>query len=225
MDVCGFPKNIYYYYQSWWTDEDVLHISPHWNWPEKLGKPVDVWVNSNADEVELFLNGKSQGKKTMPRNSHLQWQINYEPGTLEAIGYKKGKKLSSKMETTGQVLNIVLSPDKNVLTADGKDATVINISLTDEKGREVPNADNMVRFYITGDAKIIGVGNGDPSSHEPDTCLPAGKECVDGAWQRSAFNGKCQVIIQAGKTAGSIKFEAKSNELQSGSAILNLVKS
>jgi beta-galactosidase len=218
MDVCGFPKNIYYYYQSWWTNEDVLHISPHWNWPEKMGKPIDVWVNSNADDVELFLNGKSLGKKVMPRNSHLQWQVNYEPGTLEAVGYKKGRKLTSKVETTGQVFNVVLSPDKTALTADGKDATVINISLTDEKGREVPDANNMVKFYITGDAKIIGAGNGDPSSHEPD-------QCKVGTWQRSAFNGKCQVIIQAGKSAGSVKFEAKSNGLQSGSTIITLVKS
>lgn len=216
LDVCGFPKNIYYYYKSWWTDEDILHISPHWNWSEKLGKPIDVWVNSNADEVELFLNGKSLGKKTMPRNSHLQWQVNYEPGTLEAIGYKKGKKLTSKVETTGQVFNVVLTPDKTILIADGKDATVINISLTDEKGREVPIADNMVKFYLTGDATIIGVGNGDPSSHEPD-------KCSIGAWQRSAFNGKCQMIIQTGKTTGSIKLEAKSNGLQSGSATINLV--
>ncbi len=92
MDVCGFPKNIYYYYQSWWTDKDILHLSPHWNWNDKRGKPVDVWVNTNADDVELFLNGKSLGKKEMPRNSHLQWTVNYEPGTLEAIAYKKGKK-------------------------------------------------------------------------------------------------------------------------------------
>ena len=82
LDVCGFPKNIYYYYKSWWTNEDILHISPHWNWQGKEGKPIDVWVNSNADEVELFLNGKSLGKKTMERNSHLQWNVNYESGTL-----------------------------------------------------------------------------------------------------------------------------------------------
>ncbi len=217
MDVCGFPKNIYYYYQSWWTDEAVLHISPHWNWPEKIGKPIDVWVNSNADDVELFLNGKSLGKKTMPRNSHLNWEVIYEPGTLEAVAYKKGKKLTAKVETTGQVLNVVLSPDKTILTADGKDAIVINVSLTDEKGREVPIADNIVKFYITGDAKIIGVGNGDPSSHEPD-------KCDVGAWQRIAFNGKCQVILQAGKTIGTIKFEAKANGLVSGSTTINLVK-
>jgi beta-galactosidase len=213
MDVCGFPKNIYYYYQSWWTNEDVLHISPHWNWPEKVGKPIEVWVNSNAEEVELFLNGKTLGKKVMPRNSHLKWQVNYEPGTLEAIGYKKGKKSTSKVETTGTAYNVVLSPEKIILTADGKDATVVNISITDDKGREVPTADNMVKFYLTGDAKIIGIGNGDPSSHEPD-------KCRDGAWQRSAFNGKCQVILQAGKTAGSIKLEAKANGLVSASTII-----
>jgi beta-galactosidase len=215
FDVCGFPKNIYYYYQSWWTDGDVLHISPHWNWPEKIGQPIDVWVNSNADEVELFLNGKSQGKKTMPRNSHLQWNVNYEPGTLEAVGHKKGRKITSKIETTGRAFNVEMIPDKTTLTADGKDATVINISITDEQGREVPIADNLVKFYLTGDAKIIGVGNGDPSSHEPD-------QCRDGAWQRSAFNGKCQVIIQAGKTTGSVKFEAKANGLDSDSLILNV---
>ena len=82
MDVCGFPKNISYYYKSWWSDFDVLHISPHWNWSGKEGQPIDVWVNSNADNVELFLNGKSLGKKDMPRNSHLQWSVNYEPGNV-----------------------------------------------------------------------------------------------------------------------------------------------
>jgi beta-galactosidase len=217
MDVCGYPKNIYYYYQSWWIDKDILHISPHWNWPEKVGKPIEVWVNSNADEVELFLNGKSLGKKTMPRNSHLNWEVNYEPGTLEAIGYKKGKKITSKVETTGTTFNVVLSPDKTILTADGKDATIVNITITDDKGREIPTADNLVKLYLSGDAKIIGVGNGDPSSHEPD-------KCPDGAWQRSAFNGKCQVIILAGKTTGTLKLEAKANGLQPASTTITLVK-
>jgi beta-galactosidase len=206
MDVCGFPKNIYYYYQSWWTDKDILHISPHWNWPEKIGKPIDVWVNSNADDVELFLNGKSLGKKTMLRNSHLQWEVIYETGTLEAVAYKKGKKITSKVETTTRVAKVIAHPDKTILKADGQDANVINISIVDEQGREVPDANNMVYFTISGDAKIIGVGNGDPSSHEPD-------KCADGRWQRSAFNGKCQVIIQAGKTVGDIKLEIKANGL------------
>lgn len=213
LDVCGFPKNIYYYYKSWWTNEDILHISPHWNWPEKIGKPVDVWVNTNADDVELFLNGKSLGKKQMPRNSHLQWEVLYEPGTLEAVAYKKGKKLTTKVETTGQASKVILSPDRTTISADGKDADIINVSFVDTQGKEVPDANNMVYFKISGDAKIIGVGNGDPSSHEPD-------KSVAGAWQRSAFSGKCQVIIQAGKTSGTIKLEAKSNGLVSASTII-----
>ncbi|HEY6064318.1 MAG TPA: beta-galactosidase GalA [Chitinophagaceae bacterium] len=216
MDMCGFPKNIYYYYQSWWTDKDVLHISPHWNWRDKApgwnkktGDPVDVWINSNADNVELFLNGKSLGKKDMPRNSHLVWTVNYEPGTLEAVAYKKGKRLTQKVETTGLPVDIVVTPYKTTILADGKDAAIINISVVDREGREVPDADNMIRFNVEGDGKIIGVGNGDPSSHEPD-------KCADGAWQRSLFNGKCQVIIQSGTKPGMIKFEAKATGLWSG---------
>lgn len=218
LDVCGFPKNIYYYYKSWWTNEDILHISPHWNWPDKIGKPIDVWVNSNAEQVELFLNGKSLGQKTMERNSHLQWNVLYEPGILEAIGYKNGKKITTKVETTEQASQVVISTDKTILNADGKDVTVINISITDEKGREVPTANNMISFTISENAKIIGVGNGDPSSHEPD-------KCATHSWQRSAFNGKCQVIIQAGKNTGEVTFEAKSIGLKSTATILKLVNS
>jgi len=120
MDVCGFPKNIYYYYQSWWTDKPVLHISPHWNWKGKEGQPIDVWVNSNADNVELFLNGVSQGKKVMPRNSHLQWSIPYVPGTLKAVAFKNGKILETKIETTTDPLDIVTTPYKTTMLADGK---------------------------------------------------------------------------------------------------------
>lgn len=211
MDMCGFPKNLYYYYQSWWTDKDVLHISPHWNWREKRGKPIDVWVNSNADNVELFLNEKSLGKKDMPRNGHLTWTVNYEPGTLQAIAYKKGKKLKAKVATTGQAAEVIATAYRSTIAADGRDVTVINISVVDKEGREVPDADNMIRFSIQGDGKIIGVGNGDPSSHEPD-------KCAEGAWQRTLFNGKCQVIVQAGANPGLIKFEAKSTGLWTGSA-------
>jgi beta-galactosidase len=146
----------------------------------------------------------------MPRNSHLQWDVNYEPGTLEAVAYKNGKKLTSKVETTNHATKVIAVADKSSVLADGKDGVIVNISIVDDKGREVPNANNMVYFKLIGDAKIIGVGNGDPSSHEPD-------KCADGAWQRSAFNGKCQVIIQAGKTVGDIKLEVRSNGLVSAS--------
>lgn len=209
MDICGFPKNIYYYYQSWWTDKDVLHISPHWNWPGKEGQPIDVWVNSNADNVELFLNGKSLGKKDMPRNGHLNWMVNYEPGILNAIAYKKGKRLETKVETTGKPVDVVVSPYKTTMMADGKDVTVINISVLDRQGREVPNANDLIRFSVQGDARIIGVGNGDPSSHEQD-------KYNDTVAQRYLFNGKCQVIIQSGLTASTIHFEAKADSMWTG---------
>jgi beta-galactosidase len=202
MDVCGFPKNIYYYYQSWWTDKDVLHISPHWNWKGKEGKPIDVWVNTNADNVELFLNGKSLGKKDMPRYSHLEWKVPYESGSLQAIAYKKGRKLTTSVETTDEPMDLVIMPYKTTMLADGTDATVINIWAIDKKGREVPDAQNLVTVTLSGDAKIIGIGNGDPSSHEPD-------KCSDGKWQRKLFNGKCQLILQAGTTRSIIKLEAK----------------
>jgi beta-galactosidase len=206
MDVCGFPKNIYYYYQSWWTDEDVLHISPHWNWKGKEGQPIDVWVNTNADNVELFLNGKSLGRKDMPRNSHLQWSVPYEPGKLEAVAFKKGRKLTEKIETTGNPYELKLTPAKTTMLADGKDATVINVSVIDKEGREVPDAQNLITFSLKGDAKIIGVGNGNPSSHEPD-------KCTDENWQRKLFNGKCQLILQSGDHNDIVKLEAKSEGL------------
>ena len=215
MDMCGFPKNIYYYYQSWWSDKDVLHISPHWNWLGKEGKPVDVWVNTNADNAELFLNGTSLGKKDMPRNGHLQWSVNYQPGTLEAVAYKHGKKLTTKIETTGAPSEVVVTPYKTTMLADGRDATVINITVADKQGRLVPDANNLIQFSISGDAKIIGVGNGDPSSHEADKILDGNPIAI--GWQRHLFNGKCQVIVQSGKTASTIKFEAKSDGLYTGS--------
>ena len=196
----------------------MLHLSPHWNWQDKIGDTIDVWVNSNADNVELFLNEKSLGKKDMPRNGHLQWGVKYQPGKLQAVAYKKGRRLTTKVETTDQVAEVVVTPSKTTMLADGKDATVINISLVDKEGREVPTADNLIKFNIIGDAKIIGVGNGDPSCHELD-------KCDDGAWQRSAFNGKCQVIIQGGKTPGIIKFEAKAAGLYSGGTDIITVSS
>ncbi|GAO40999.1 beta-galactosidase GalA [Flavihumibacter petaseus] len=210
MDACGFPKNIYYYYQSWWRNKDVLHISPHWNEPVPVGEQTEVWVNSNADTVTLFLNGKNLGSKAMPRNSHLRWTVQYEPGKLEAVAVRHGREIRTVVETTGAAAAILLKPSKTTLTADGKDAVVVNVIALDSQGREVPDAGNMIRFALEGDAKIIGVGNGDPSSHEPDHCVP-------GAWQRSLFSGKCQVILQAGKTTGKVKLTAISPGLTTAS--------
>ena len=213
MDICGFPKNIYYYYQSWWTDRDVLHISPHWNWPGKEGQPVNVWVNSNADRVELFLNGKSFGQKDMPRDSHLEWSVPYEPGTLLAVAYKKGRVLRSSVETTGPATELVLSPSRTTMLADGRDACVINIHAIDRQGRDVPDADNLVRFIIRGEARVIGLSNGDPSSHESDK--PHELQAT-----RRLFNGRCQLILQAGMLASGIHVEATSDGLTPGATDL-----
>ncbi|HEY4063883.1 MAG TPA: beta-galactosidase GalA [Puia sp.] len=207
MDMCGFPKTVYYYYQSWWTDKDVLHIAPHWNWKGKEGQPIRVWVNTNADNVELFLNGKSLGKKDMPRNGHLTWDVPYQPGTLEAVAFKKGRKIVSRVETTGEAYKIVLTPTRTDLPADGEGAAVVNVSVVDKEGREVPDASDKIRLYTEGDGAIIGVANGDPSSHEADKCAP-------GDWSRSLFSGRAQVIVQAGRSKGTIMLHAEGRGLQ-----------
>jgi beta-galactosidase len=217
FDVCGFPKNLAFYYKSWWSNEDVLHISPHWNWPQKIGQPIKVWVNSNADEVELSLNGASLGRKKMPANSHLSWEVNYAPGALEAKGWRNGRMIREQVETTGKPVEVVLMVSKTTLLADGKDATVINIRSMDQEGRWVPDAQNLITFSVEGDARIIGVGNGDPSSHEPDQCPP-------GQWQRHLFNGYCQVILQTGKNAGIVKFKAESVGLWPGESEIHTLK-
>jgi beta-galactosidase len=226
MDMCGFPKNIYYYYKSWFTDEDVLHISPHWNWKGREGQPIPVWVNTNADEVELFLNGRSLGKKPMPRNSHLEWSVPYEPGRLEAIALKKGKKLTAFVETTNDPHEVVVTPYKTTMNADGSESTVVNISVVDRQGREVPDAGNLIRFHTTGGLHIIGVGNGDPSSHEPDKGLGASSpdnDPDDSTAQRHLFSGHCQVILQSGTNPGMTHFSAEAEGLQTGSTDISLI--
>ncbi len=202
LDQCGFPKDGFYYLKAWWTDEPVLHVFPHWNWPGKEGQEFDVRVHSNHEAVELLLNGQSLGKKEMPRNGSLEWKVVYAPGVIEARGYRGGKVVETKkVETTGAAAKIVLTPDRTALTADNQDVSVITVSALDAQGRAVPVADNLVKFEITG-GKIIGVGNGDPASHEADK-----------ASERKLFNGLAQVIVQTTHTAGPIVLRAKSDGL------------
>lgn len=169
IDLCGFPKEMFYYLKSWWSKEPVLHLMPHWSWKGREGQEIKVTAYSNCEQVELFLNNKSLGKQEMPLNGHLEWKVNYQPGVLLARGYKAGKEiLTKKMETTGEAATIQLSADRNVIKADGEDVAVITVQINDAKGLMVPTADNEINFTITGAGKIIGVGNGDPSSHEAD---------------------------------------------------------
>jgi len=172
LDTCGFAKDNFYYYQAWWTQRAMVHLLPHWTWPGKEGQEIDVRCFSNCDEVEAFLNGQSLGKQAMPRNSHLRWKVKYAPGTLLARGFKAGQVVAEdKVETTGAPSALKLSPDRPAIHADGEDVGVVTVAVVDAQGRFVPMADNLVRFELSGPGKILGVGNGDPSCHEPDTYI------------------------------------------------------
>jgi beta-galactosidase len=207
MDMCGFPKNIYYYYQSVWTTKPMVHIAQHWNWAGQSGRPTDVWVNSNLPEVELFLNGKSLGRKTKPQYGHLQWSVPFQPGKLEAVATGPGNQtVKTVVETTGAPSKLVLTPDRTALIANGQDATVVNITVLDQEGREVPDAANLIKCTATGSATLIGAGNGDPSSHEPD-------QYPDGKYQRRLFNGKCQFILRSTNKPGPIHLQFTSDNL------------
>jgi beta-galactosidase len=169
IDQCGFPKDVFYYLKSVWTTQPVLHIFPHWNWKGKEGEEIKVWAYSNCNEVELFLNRKSLGKKQVPENSHVEWLVKYQPGILLAKGYKNGTVILQKqIETTGDPKSIALQVNRTSIKADGEDISVITVQVNDAKGHMVPVAINDITFHIQGKGKIIGVGNGDPASHEPD---------------------------------------------------------
>jgi beta-galactosidase len=184
LDTCGFFKDEAYYYQSVWTDAPMVHILPHWNW--KPGQTIDVWAYTNGDEVELSLNGKSLGRQKFPARNHVSWKIPWEPGKLVATAYKDGKEWSTDVvETAGAPAKIVLSSDSKTLTADGRDTACVAVQIVDAKGVPVTDASNLVHFKVDGGTNL-GVGNGDPSCHEPDK-----------ADQRSAFNGKCMVVVQS----------------------------
>ena len=186
LDTCGFPKDLFWYYQAWWTDRPVLHLMPHWNWAGREGQEIDVRAFSNCAEVELFLNGKSLGRQAMPRNSELKWKVPYAAGTLAAKGYTAGQVTAeTKIETTGAAAAVQLAPDRATIKADGEDVSVITVAVTDDHGRVVPVAGNKVNFELSGPGRIIGVGNGDPSCHEPDVYVaaPAMRPIPVGGWR------------------------------------------
>ena len=201
-DLCGFPKDNYFYYRSWWGREPVLHLFPHWNWEQRLGEPVSVWVHSNLEEVELFLNGKSQGSQRVRGLTHLAWTVKYEPGVIEARGRKGGKVLlKATRETTGAPAALKLTSDRAEIEADGEDIALVRVEVLDSSGRPVPTASNFISFKIEGEGTLLGVGNGDPNCQESD------KEP-----KRSLFNGLAQLIVQATKSPGSIRVEAYAGE-------------
>jgi beta-galactosidase len=210
MDTCGFPKDIFYYYQANWTTKPMVHLLPHWNWAGKEGTPIDVWCFSNVDTVNLMLNGKDLGSQKVNMLSHENWKVPYAPGTLEARGFKDGKLVASdKVETTGAPAKVSLIPDRTTIDADGRDISLVTVAVTDDQGRNVPTADNLIKFSITG-GKLIGVGNGDPASHEPDK-----------AAERHVFAGLCQAIVQSTKDSGPITLTASGEGLATTTVTIN----
>jgi len=169
LDTCGFPKDNYWYYQSWWVAKPVLHLLPHWNWPGREGQEIDVRALSNCEDVELFLNGRSLGRQALKRTETLKWKAPYAPGVLSAKGFRGGQVVAeTRVETTGAPAALQLTPDRATIDANGEDVAVITVAVADAQGRVVPVADNAVSFELQGPGRIIGVGNGDPSCHEPD---------------------------------------------------------
>jgi beta-galactosidase len=198
VDMCGFPKDTFYYYKAWWGKEPSLHLFPHWNFEGREGDMIPVWVYSNVDEVELFVNGQSAGSQKVPHLGHVEWKVKYEPGAIEARGSKDGKVvLTEKRETTGPTVAIRLTADRMEIDADGEDLVILKVEALDKEGRAVPTADNLIGFTVSGYGALIGVGNGDPNCQESD------KEP-----RRSLFNGLAQVIVQASRFAGEIHIEA-----------------
>jgi beta-galactosidase len=208
MDACGFPKDDYFYYRTWWNSEPMLHLFPHWNW--RNGETVKVWCHSNLDRVELFLNGASLGARDVVPCNHVEWDVVFAPGTIEARGYRGGSVvLVEKRETAGAAARIRLSADRPALAADGEDVAMVAVAIVDAQGRAVPDADNLVLFDMAGSGAVIGVGNGDPRCIEPDK-----------ASQRSAFNGMCLAVVQATKTPGTITLRATADGLQPATLVI-----
>lgn len=214
VDLVGIPKDRFYLYRSYWKpDETTVHILPHWNWPERVGRPVPVFVYTNGDCGELFLNGASQGmecKDPRSRNSversRLMWRdVIHEPGELRAVAYREGVVIGeARVRTAGEPHEIRLTPDRATLAADGMDLSYILIEAFDESGTPSPLADSRIRLSVAGPAAIAGVGNGNPQSFEPFQA-----DHVD------LFFGKAMLILRAGHEAGRVRVTATADGLDS----------
>jgi len=207
IDMCGFPKDTYYYYQSQWTEEPMVHIFPHWNWKGMEGIEIPVVAYSNCESIELFLNDMSLGEKEMGDKMDLVWNVPYEPGTLKALAKNNGK-IVSEMEifTAGEPAVIELLADRLEINADGQDVVHIEVNILDDKGNFVPDASNEIEFTVEGEGIIIGIDSGDPMSLE-NFC----------ASKRKAFNGKCLLIVKSTKKSGDILISASSEGLETSS--------
>lgn len=208
IDLAGFKKDRFYLYQSHWLpDVPMVHILPHWNWPERVGQVTPVHVFTSGDEAELFLNGKSLGRiKKQPYEYRLRWDsVKYEPGELKVVAYKNGMKWAEdEVMTTGKPLKLEASADHETIMADGKDLSFITVQVTDKDGLMVPRSNNRIKFSIEGPGEIVATDNGDPSNMESFTSK-----------EREAFNGLALVVIRSKKgKSGTITVTVKSPDLE-----------
>ena len=225
VDLAGFPKDRFYMYQSRWTTKPMVHVLPHWNWPNRVGETIPVVAYTNAEEVELFVNGVSQGRKVKGVDKmripvelrykkdikhfdspyRLTWDVNYQPGDIKVVAYSNGKTVAIKqIFTAGLPAQVKLTADRVELTADGYDLTYITVEVLDSKGNLVPDADNLIHFTVKGVGEVAAVGNGDSATIEPFV-----------ADYRRAFNGKAVLIVRTIKgQTGEIEVSAYSKELK-----------
>ena len=208
LDLCGFPKDNYYYYRAWWRKEPLVHLLPHWTWPGREGQPIEVWAYSNADAVELIVNGRSQGQKPMERNGHVAWTVPYQPGRIEAVAYRGGHVVARDVrETAGPAAALKLSADRMRIAADGRDLTMLTVTVVDRAGRVVPDANAPVTIAAAMGLRLLGTGNGDPNCTVPD------HEAT-----RPVFHGLMQAIVQSVGEAGPVRVSASAPGLK-GDAI------
>lgn len=217
VDLAGFPKDRFFLYQSRWRPALAMaHILPHWSWPGREGELTPVHVYTSGEEAELFLNGRSLGRrKKGPLEYRLRWdEVRYEPGELRVVAYRGGEKWAEEtVKTTGPALQVLLGADRTALRADGSDLCFITVTIADEEGRQVPRAGNLVRFALSGPGEIFAVDNGDPTSHEP----------FKAATSHKAFHGLALVIVRTrSREAGEITLEAHSENLLSGKVTLSV---
>lgn len=204
MDLCGFPKPVYYYWKAAWHQKPLVYLFPDWNFPStSVGQNIRVRVFSNCDHVELLLNGKSLGVQPMPPNQYLDWQVPYAPGTLTAVGLNHDHEAARHaVQTTEARAALRLIAEVPNLHANGEDVAPIRVEVVDANGRVVPDSDNLIQFSVSGAGELAGVANGNPASHESNV-----------GNQRKAFHGICMVLVRAGDHPGRITIEAQAQDL------------
>lgn len=221
LDYCGFPKDEAYYLKSWWTDEPVLHIFPHWNLKGHENEPVSLWAYSNMDEVELFVNGESLGRKAMPKNGHLEWDAVYVPGKVRAVGYKNGKKVKETViETTGDAARLAVETDRTRIKGDNMDVAVVTVKALDKKGRFVPDANVKLSLKVEGPVRILGVGNGDPTFKAAERPFNGN----DKEFEVMTFNGLAQVLVQSESNTGTAILTVQSADIPSASVDITVTE-